>query len=183
MLESTLVVWMGEFGRTPKINPSAGRDHFPKVFNVALAGGGVKGGQVIGESNRGWHRRERPPGQRARPARFDLSHLEGRHLEGDDVSDRQADQDRRRGQGRSGPVLTVRPKAVLMLPIVLLLALAAAILWALWSASRARARVCGQDCSRRAPRGAGKGHAGLSCRRRARSARATGSRMVGCGVL
>jgi Protein of unknown function (DUF1501) len=51
MLESTLVVWMGEFGRTPKINPSAGRDHFPKVFNVALAGGGVKGGQVIGESN------------------------------------------------------------------------------------------------------------------------------------
>ena len=42
---------MGEFGRTPKINPNAGRDHFPKVFNVALAGGGVKGGQVIGASN------------------------------------------------------------------------------------------------------------------------------------
>jgi hypothetical protein len=51
MLENTLVVWMGEFGRTPKINPSAGRDHFPKIFNVALAGGGVKGGQVIGASN------------------------------------------------------------------------------------------------------------------------------------
>jgi Protein of unknown function (DUF1501) len=50
MLEQTLVVWMGEFGRTPKINPSAGRDHFPKVFNVALAGGGVRGGQVIGAS-------------------------------------------------------------------------------------------------------------------------------------
>jgi hypothetical protein len=50
MLDNTLVVWMGEFGRTPKINPSAGRDHFPKVFNVALAGGGVKGGQVIGSS-------------------------------------------------------------------------------------------------------------------------------------
>jgi len=50
MLQNTLVVWMGEFGRTPKINPSAGRDHFPKVFNVALAGGGVKGGQVIGSS-------------------------------------------------------------------------------------------------------------------------------------
>ena len=44
-------MWMGEFGRTPKINPNAGRDHFPKVFNVALAGGGVKGGQVIGASN------------------------------------------------------------------------------------------------------------------------------------
>jgi hypothetical protein len=51
MLEKTLVLWMGEFGRTPKINPNAGRDHFPRVFNVALAGGGVKGGQVIGSSS------------------------------------------------------------------------------------------------------------------------------------
>ncbi len=51
MLDQTLVVWMGEFGRTPKINANAGRDHFPKVFNVALAGGGVKGGQVIGSSD------------------------------------------------------------------------------------------------------------------------------------
>jgi hypothetical protein len=51
MLEKTLVIWMGEFGRTPKINPNAGRDHFPRVFNVALAGGGVKGGQVIGASS------------------------------------------------------------------------------------------------------------------------------------
>jgi len=50
MLERTLVVWMGEFGRTPKINPNAGRDHFPRVFNVALAGGGIKGGQVFGAS-------------------------------------------------------------------------------------------------------------------------------------
>src|SRR5262249_31449211 len=51
MLGRTLVVWMGEFGRTPKINANAGRDHFPKVFNAALAGGGVKGGQIIGSSN------------------------------------------------------------------------------------------------------------------------------------
>ncbi len=51
MLDRTLVVWMGEFGRTPKINANAGRDHFPRVFNVALAGGGVKGGQVIGASS------------------------------------------------------------------------------------------------------------------------------------
>ena len=51
MLDRTLVVWMGEFGRTPKINPNAGRDHFPRVFNMALAGGGIKGGQVIGASN------------------------------------------------------------------------------------------------------------------------------------
>jgi uncharacterized protein (DUF1501 family) len=51
MLGHTLVVWMGEFGRTPKINPSAGRDHFPRVFNAALAGGGVRGGQIIGASS------------------------------------------------------------------------------------------------------------------------------------
>ncbi len=51
MLGRTLVVWMGEFGRTPKINGNAGRDHFPRVFNVALAGGGTRGGQVIGASS------------------------------------------------------------------------------------------------------------------------------------
>jgi hypothetical protein len=53
MLDKTLVVWMGEFGRTPKINPRAGRDHFPKAFNVALAGGGIRGGQVIGHTDAG----------------------------------------------------------------------------------------------------------------------------------
>ncbi|HEX6960680.1 MAG TPA: DUF1501 domain-containing protein [Lacipirellula sp.] len=51
MLERTLVIWMGEFGRTPQINPRGGRDHFPRAFNVALAGGGVRGGQVIGATN------------------------------------------------------------------------------------------------------------------------------------
>lgn len=50
LLDKTLVVWAGEFGRTPKINPRTGRDHYPRVFNVALAGAGVKGGQVIGSS-------------------------------------------------------------------------------------------------------------------------------------
>ena len=42
---------MGEFGRTPKINTRGGRDHWPRAFSVALAGGGVKGGQVIGASD------------------------------------------------------------------------------------------------------------------------------------
>ncbi len=51
MLDRTLVVWMGEFGRTPRINPRGGRDHYPKAFNAALAGGGVKGGQVIGATS------------------------------------------------------------------------------------------------------------------------------------
>ncbi len=51
LLDETLVVVMGEFGRTPKINQSGGRDHWPRVFSVALAGGGVKGGQVVGASD------------------------------------------------------------------------------------------------------------------------------------
>ncbi len=53
LLDTTLVVWMGEFGRTPRINPRGGRDHFPRAFNVALAGGGVRGGQVIGKTDAG----------------------------------------------------------------------------------------------------------------------------------
>ncbi len=53
LLESTLVVWMGEFGRTPKINPRGGRDHYPKNFSVALAGAGIRGGQVIGATDAG----------------------------------------------------------------------------------------------------------------------------------
>jgi hypothetical protein len=51
MLDRTLVIWMGEFGRTPKINPRSGRDHYPRAFSVALAGGGIKGGQVVGSTS------------------------------------------------------------------------------------------------------------------------------------
>lgn len=50
MLDRTLVVWMGEFGRTPKINGRNGRDHYPRVFSAAMAGGGIQGGQVYGAS-------------------------------------------------------------------------------------------------------------------------------------
>lgn len=61
MLDTTLVVWMGEFGRTPKINGDAGRDHWPGCYSVLLAGGGIRGGQVIGASdNIGGHPTERP---------------------------------------------------------------------------------------------------------------------------
>jgi len=49
LLESTLVVWMGEFGRTPKIS-NGGRDHFPMAWSVVLGGAGVHGGQVIGST-------------------------------------------------------------------------------------------------------------------------------------
>jgi Protein of unknown function (DUF1501) len=61
LLEKTLVVAMGEFGRTPHINPRGGRDHWPGVWSILLAGGGVKGGQVIGSSDRlGAEPRDRP---------------------------------------------------------------------------------------------------------------------------
>jgi hypothetical protein len=52
LLEKTLVIWMGEFGRMPRVNLTAGRDHYPQAFNVALAGLGVKGGQVIGATDK-----------------------------------------------------------------------------------------------------------------------------------
>jgi uncharacterized protein (DUF1501 family) len=61
MLDRTLVIWMGEFGRTPKVNANTGRDHYPRAFNVAVAGGGVKGGQVVGRtSDDGTDVKERP---------------------------------------------------------------------------------------------------------------------------
>jgi hypothetical protein len=51
MLDETLVMVSSEFGRTPKINPDAGRDHWPKVFSVLMAGGGIKGGLIYGASD------------------------------------------------------------------------------------------------------------------------------------
>jgi uncharacterized protein (DUF1501 family) len=50
LLDTTTIVWMGEFGRTPKINPARGRDHFPNAWSAVLAGGGLKGGQVVGKT-------------------------------------------------------------------------------------------------------------------------------------
>jgi hypothetical protein len=51
LLKSTMVIVMGEFGRTPVINREGGRDHYARVFSMAIAGGGLKGGQVIGSSD------------------------------------------------------------------------------------------------------------------------------------
>jgi hypothetical protein len=51
MLDNTLIVATGEFGRTPKINPAGGRDHWPACWSVVMAGGGIQGGRVVGESD------------------------------------------------------------------------------------------------------------------------------------
>ncbi|MEI8017601.1 MAG: DUF1501 domain-containing protein [Schlesneria sp.] len=52
LLDSTLVVWVGEFGRTPRFNANGGRDHWGHVFSMAMAGGGVRGGSVHGSSDK-----------------------------------------------------------------------------------------------------------------------------------
>jgi hypothetical protein len=51
LLDTTLIVWMGEFGRTPKINNTNGRDHYPNAWTTVLAGGGIKGGQAVGKTS------------------------------------------------------------------------------------------------------------------------------------
>jgi hypothetical protein len=66
LLDNTMIVAMGEFGRTPKVNPAGGRDHWPQCWTILMAGGGIKGGQVIGASDDiGASPKDRPtsPGQ------------------------------------------------------------------------------------------------------------------------
>ena len=52
MLDETLVVWFGEFGRSPRVNKQAGREHWPYVYSVVFAGGGVRGGAIFGASDK-----------------------------------------------------------------------------------------------------------------------------------
>ena len=51
LLEETLVVWMGEFGRTPRIDNNGGRHHWPQCYSIVMAGGGIRGGEVFGASD------------------------------------------------------------------------------------------------------------------------------------
>ena len=52
LLDTTTIVWMGEFGRTPKINQNRGRDHWPDAWSAVLAGGGIRGGQAVGKTTK-----------------------------------------------------------------------------------------------------------------------------------
>src|SRR3984957_15664722 len=61
LLDSTLIIWMGEFGRTPKINPQQGRDHWANSWSTVLAGGGIKGGQAYGKTSPGGDAVEQNP--------------------------------------------------------------------------------------------------------------------------
>ena len=51
LLEDTAIIWMGEFGRTPRINGNTGRDHWARSWSVAVGGGGLNGGLAIGKTN------------------------------------------------------------------------------------------------------------------------------------
>ena len=77
LLDSTLVVVNSEFGRTPKINAGGGRDHWPRVFSVVLAGGGVKRGQVYGASRRAGRRAGEERRSRVEDYAHTLYHLLG----------------------------------------------------------------------------------------------------------
>jgi len=52
LLENTVIVWMGEFGRTPRINQDVGRDHWAASWSVMIGGGGLKGGQAVGSTDK-----------------------------------------------------------------------------------------------------------------------------------
>jgi uncharacterized protein (DUF1501 family) len=52
LLDETLVCWVAEFGHTPKFNARGGRDHWGRVFSIALAGGGIRGGTVVGATDK-----------------------------------------------------------------------------------------------------------------------------------
>lgn len=80
MLDDTSIVVWGEFGRTPKINPKAGRDHWPRVSTAVLAGGGLRTGQVIGSTDRLGGEAD------SRPVRFGEVHATLYHSLGIDVN-------------------------------------------------------------------------------------------------
>ena len=94
LLDSTMVIAWGEFGRTPRVNNNAGRDHYPNVFSAALAGGPVHGGRVVGSSD---SRGAFPLANPKRPQ--DVLRTMYQHL-GVDVTVNYAD-----GSGRPHPVL------------------------------------------------------------------------------
>ncbi len=106
LLGSTLVVVTGEFGRTPRINNNAGRDHWGPAFTVLCGGGGIHGGRVIGSLGRPRRTARRQPARTGRPRRDDLSpaghRSDGRVLH----RGRPADADREQRASDSAVVVT-----------------------------------------------------------------------------
>ena len=108
LLDSTLIVWMGEFGRTPKINANAGRDHFPAAWTTVLAGGGLKAGQADRPHQRRRHQGRGAAGLGPRLHRHRLPGAGDRPEDPEPLERRPADPDRRprRQADRGGPRMT-----------------------------------------------------------------------------
>ena len=102
LLERTLVMVSSEFGRTPKINKDAGRDHWPKVFSVVLAGGGIKRGYIHGASNATATEPERDPIGPEDLATTVYHQIRHRRRQGADGPRQPAHRDRQGRQGRQG---------------------------------------------------------------------------------
>ena len=97
LLDKTLVIWAGEFGRTPTVNPAGGRDHWPIGFSVALAGGGIRGGTVVGATDPDGKADPKRPGDGRQPARDGSDG--GRHR----PDQAEPDADRADGEAGRGP--------------------------------------------------------------------------------
>ena len=85
LLDKTVVLCAGEFGRTPSVNPAGGRDHWPNGFSLALAGGGIRGGTVVGATDPEGKADPTDSRHRRRPARDRADR--GRHRSRQDQSD------------------------------------------------------------------------------------------------
>ena len=103
LLDSTLVVVNSEFGRTPKINAGGGRDHWPRVFSIILAGGGIKRGQVYGASDALAAEPARIAAERRGLRPHGLPPARHRRPQGPDVARQPPAADRHQRPGRQGP--------------------------------------------------------------------------------
>ncbi len=117
-LDKTVVICAGEFGRTPQMNTAGGRDHWPTGFSVALAGGGIRGGKIIGATDPDGKEQASRPGERRRPARHGADGGRHRPAQVEPDADRAdgALQRREGGGGVGGEALTGIPTHLAPLP-------------------------------------------------------------------
>ena len=96
MWKNTVVLWMGEFGRTPRINQNNGRDHWARCWSVALGGGAINGGEAYGATSKDGMDMQRQPGHARRPVRHGLQGSRPRPDRSDPRQPRPASGHRRR---------------------------------------------------------------------------------------
>ena len=109
LLEDTAIIWMGEFGRTPRINGNSGRDHWARSWSVVVGGAGMKGGIGVGKTNSDGTNVETRALHLAR--RDGLGRQVARHFAGNHLHQpqRPPDEDRQLRQGDQGAVRLIAP--------------------------------------------------------------------------